>query len=359
MKILAFYLPQFHEIEDNNKWWGQGFTDWVNVKKAKPIFKGQTQPKIPLNNNYYDLSNPSTIKWQAKLAKEYGVNGWCIYHYWFNGKKLLEKPAEILLNHPEIEIEYCFSWANETWSRTWTGKEKEVLIEQSYGTESEWEDHFNYLLSFFKDKRYIKIDNKPMFVIYKSGSIPKCKEMMDLWNQLALNNGFEGVYFVETLNRGVKEKRNLEFSAKVEFEPAFIKRPIATNKVRIRRYIVRLINKLFKLRIPEVNKRHFAEEIKQIEKNLSVEGTFAGAFVGWDNTPRRDLAATYITSPTQREFKEYLKRKIQIGKNIYHTDFLFINAWNEWAEGTYLEPDIINKYKYLEVIKDIQKENYD
>ena len=152
-KIIAFYLPQFHEIEENNKWWGKGFTEWTNVKSGKPLFRGHYQPKVPLNNNYYDLSNISVMKEQAKLAKKYGVDGFCFYHYWFNGKKLLNKPLEQLIQNSNIDLSYCLSWANETWSRRWNGNEKEILIKQEYGGEKEWEEHIQYHLQFFMDKR--------------------------------------------------------------------------------------------------------------------------------------------------------------------------------------------------------------
>ena len=219
MKIIAFYLPQFHTIPENDTWWGKGFTEWVNVKKAKPLFKGHDQPRIPLNNNYYDLNNPETLKWQANLAHQYGVDGFCFYHYWFKGKLLLEKPAESLLKRENIALDYCFCWANEPWARTWDGRNRNVLMPQEYGGREEWKKHFDYLLPFFKDVRYIKENNKPMFVIYKSTLIEECRDMMDYWSELAVNNGFEGLFFVETLKKRFPDQRELPFSAKVEFEP--------------------------------------------------------------------------------------------------------------------------------------------
>ena len=160
MKIIAFYLPQFHNIPENDEWWGDGFTEWVNVKKAKPLFDGHVQPKEPLNDNYYNLLDDNIKIWQAKIAKEYGVYGFCYYHYWFNGKLLLEKPMEQMLNNKKIDIPFCISWANEPWTKAWVN-EKKVLIPQSYGGVNEWKEHFDYLLPFFKDERYIKVHNKP------------------------------------------------------------------------------------------------------------------------------------------------------------------------------------------------------
>ena len=164
MKIIALYLPQFHEIPENNEWWGKGFTEWTNVKTAKPSFKGQYQPRIPLNNNYYNLTDVRAQEWQAKLAKEYGIYGFCYYHYWFEGKMLLEKPAEIMLKNLSVDMPFCFCWANHTWLRAWADKSNRTLIKQTYGTEEDWINHFNYLLPFFKDERYIKEDGKPIMV---------------------------------------------------------------------------------------------------------------------------------------------------------------------------------------------------
>lgn len=356
MKIIAFYLPQFHAIPENDEWWGKGFTDWTNVRKASPLFKGQTQPKIPLNHNYYDLSNVDTIKWQAKLASKYNVYGWCIYHYWFNGKLLLEKPAELLLANKDIDISFCFSWANEPWARTWDGKNTDVLMPQFYGGQSDWRKHFEYLLPFFKDKRYIKEYNKPMFVIYKSSSINDCEEMMKYWNQLAIENGFDGIFFVETLKRWQPEKRELPFDAKVEFEPTGPKTISSLYWHRIKRRIKKLSNCILRTKIPYNDATPFSREADSALAIMSPKGTFAGAFIGWDNTPRKGLSGTYIKAPTKEEFKEYLKKKIKIGHEAYGTDYLFINAWNEWAEGTYLEPDVEHKYEYLEAVREVQLE---
>ena len=164
MKVLALNLPQFHEVPENNEWWGQGFTEWTNVKKAKPVYEGHVQPMEPIDGYYYDLSKPEDVIRQTELAKKYGVSGFVYFHYWYEGRKMLEKPCEILLAHPEADIEYCFCWANHSWTRAWDGKEQDVLLKQTYGGEDDWKAHLQYLLPFFKDERYIKRDNKPMFV---------------------------------------------------------------------------------------------------------------------------------------------------------------------------------------------------
>ena len=189
-KIIALYLPQFHAIPENDKWWGKGFTEWTSVKKAIPLLKNHHQPREPLKGNYYNLLDPEVRQWQADLAQKYGIYGFCYYHYWFNGKKLLEKPAEEILRLGKPSLPFCFSWANESWSRTWYSSKKEVLLKQEYGAEKEWESHFNYLLPFFKDERYIKVDNKPLFLIYKPSLILELDRMISFWEKLAIKEGF-------------------------------------------------------------------------------------------------------------------------------------------------------------------------
>lgn len=192
MKIIAFYLPQFHNIPENDEWWGDGFTEWVNVKKAKPLYEGHVQPKEPLDDNYYNLTDDDVKVWQSKLAKKYGVYGFCYYHYWFNGKLLLEKPMEQMLANPEIDTPFCICWANEAWTKAWVNSTK-MLIPQKYGEKKEWKEHFDYMLKFFKDDRYIKCDGKPLLVIYKPELIECGNEMIDYFQELAKEAGFPGL----------------------------------------------------------------------------------------------------------------------------------------------------------------------
>lgn len=354
--IITFYLPQFHCIPENDRWWGKGFTEWVNVRKAKPIFKGHEQPRLPLNGNYYDLSNADTIRWQASLANKYGVYGMCFYHYWFNGKLLLEKPAELLLSNPDIDMNFCFSWANEPWARTWDGKNHEIMQPQEYGTESDWQRHFDYLLPFFRDQRYIKEQNCPLMLIYKSQSIPCASDMMQLWNRLARNAGFDGIHFVETLRDGSMDPRDLPFKARVEFEPArtnFQQSFLALNYKRCRRYTLKAFNHLFHTSIPLNKPFKFADVARRSLQLVSPRGTYGGVFVGWDNTPRRGVASTIVSLPTNEEFARYLKAKIKQTQTTYHTNYVFVNAWNEWAEGAILEPDETHRYAYLETLKSV------
>lgn len=356
-KIIALYLPQFHSIPENDEWWGKGFTDWTNVKKAKPLYAGHAQPRIPLDNNYYDLSDVENLRWQTSLAEKYGVSGFCFYHYWFaGGKKLLEKPAELLLQHTDISLQFCFSWANEPWARTWDGKEHKVLMPQEYGDIHDWRDHFDYLLPFFRDSRYMKVGGKPMFVIYKTRSIPCCQEMMTEWIRWAKEEGLPGIHFVETLRDGNIDQRPLPIEARMEFEPARTDYQIPVVQLyyrRIRRRVVALVNNIFGTSIKHNTNWTFDYISQRALANLSPKGTYGGAFAGWDNSARRGLAATIIEPPTKEQFRSYLSAVMKKTEEVYHTDYVFINAWNEWAEGTYLEPDEMNKYSYLEVIKEL------
>lgn len=345
MKILAFYLPQFHEIPENNKWWGKGFTDWTNVKKAKPLVDGQYQPREPLNDNYYDLSDIEVMKWQSKIAQDHGIHGFCYYHYWFNGKKLLEKPLENMLKDKEVAIPFCFSWANEPWARTWDGRDTDVLMPQEYGNEKEWKEHFNYLLQFFNDERYIKEDNKPMMVIYKTMHIPRVEEMCEYWNKLAKENGFDGIYFVETLG-GVQDKPCLNISkAAIEFEPNLT---MANHDWSFFKKVFNKLRRIFNNGLSIFNYDSIWNEVFKRDVNRFDKELFLGGFIDWDNTPRKRFNGVVFKGSTPDKFENYISNQI-IRSNI--NGYIFINAWNEWAEGTYLEPDKKIGFKYLEAIK--------
>ncbi|MGL5229803.1 MAG: glycosyltransferase WbsX family protein [Cetobacterium sp.] len=342
-KLIAFYLPQFHRVKENDEWWGEGFTEWTNVKRSKPLYKNHNQPRIPLDNNYYDLSKKETLVEQAKLAKENNVFGFCFYHYYFNGKKLLEKPAEILLNNNDIDINYCFSWANEPWTRSWDGKTKDILMAQNYGELEDWKKHFEYLLPFFKDNRYIKKNNKPVFLIYRTNNIPNCEKMIDYWEKLSIESGFDGIYLIETLNSFQKTPILESSKAVVEFEPMLTMRHYLNPLTQIKRLIRKKIGMLDIVNYDEV-----WQKIISRDNNYSKERCL-GAFVGWDNTPRKGKKGLIIEGSTPEKFGKYLKKQIQ--KNT--SEFLFINAWNEWAEGTYLEKDTKNNKFFLKEVKEV------
>lgn len=362
MKVICMYLPQYHEVPENNKWWGEGYTEWTAVKKSKPIFKGHAQPKIPVNG-YYDLDKEfrETLLTQARLMKEYDVYGLCFYHYWFSGKLLLERPLEKLLKNPDIDIKFSLCWANESWSRTWDGNAKEILAKQEYGEKTEWKAHYEYLFNYFKDERYIKIDNKPMIHIYKSSDIPCFVEMMEYWNELARESGFNGLYIVVGNTMGNIETRGESFDAYYNFEPGYSLRH-KRNGIKKFIYFVECflkmkLNVIFKTKLMEhlIDGNEIYKLTTKNSKNiLSDKKTYYGTFPSWDNTPRRNYKGTVIKNCTPESFKDNLR---SIKKISDCNDFVYINAWNEWSEGAYLEGDTINGYEYLQAIKDVFYEN--
>ncbi|MCI8514244.1 MAG: glycosyl transferase [Lachnospiraceae bacterium] len=366
MKLIAFYLPQYHTIPENDEWWGKGFTEWTNVKKAKPVRKGQVQPKIPLHENYYCLLDDEVKKWQAENAKKAGIYGFCYYHYWFNGKMLLERPAEQMLQNKEIRMPFCFSWANEPWSRSWKGEAKDVIMAQSYGTREDWKKHFEYLLPFFRDERYIREDGKPMFLIYKPDIMPQCYEMLAYWNELAMAEGFKGMYFGCQFPTSFRYKENeKKFDFTVEFEPLYTRtarqdfRNISTGKGRLQlllRHPMRFMNLCLKKFCNKcLNRPIVFDYRKTCEIMTKREPYFAnavpGMFTSWDKTPRNGSRATIYAGSTPKLFEKYLKEQIRRAGSVYKTDYLFLTAWNEWGEGAYLEPDCENGYGYLEAVR--------
>lgn len=360
MKNIAFYLPQFHEVPENNLWWGEGYTEWMNVKKCKRLFPNHYQPRIPLNENYYSLDDINVMKWQAKLANKYGVDGFCFYHYWFgNGKKMLEKPVEKLRMHAEIEIEYCFAWANEPWSRTWQGPSggQEILIRQEYGNEEVWEKHFSYLLNFFKDIRYIKINNKPLFLIYRIGDIKCADKMFEYWDKMAKKEGFDGIYILSMLSYEEQIKISKYVSGTVDFEPGKSRREEKMLTGRFRQIKDLIIENIHNTKLVNgllCNFLDYDEVNSAMLKKKHNKGEYRGVFVNYDDSPRRGIRGTIVKGSTpqkfQRYFSENVKKSIKEGN-----EMIFINAWNEWGEGNYLEPDQRYGYAYLNAIRKVMK----
>lgn len=365
MKVMVFYLPQFHETMENNRWWGKGYTEWVGVREARPLYPGHYQPTEPASDNYYDLTNPETLRWQAKLAKENEIYGFCFYHYWFGRKLILEKPAQLLLENKDIQMNFCFSWANETWKRTWSRQEgnswnvvydegmpqqtQGILMKQEYGDRSEWHDHFMYFLPFFQDERYIKVDHKPVLILYKPREIKCLHAMLKMWNQLAVESGFAGLYIIATNDWDVQ---NPYIEANVIFEPAYsVKNPTAWRSI-VNEYVYKKREKGRK--IPLIySYSHTWEKIlsRQIQSSRK---TFLGGFVKFDKTPREGKNASLYLGASPEKFKKYFNRLVQMGKRMDH-EFVFLNAWNEWGEGAYLEPDKKYGKKYLYAVRDVMR----
>lgn len=359
MKVIAFYLPQYHTFPENDRWWGKGFTEWTNVKKAKPLFKGHYEPRVPLNNNYYCLLDKETWQWQIDLAHKYGVYGFCFYHYWFSGKKLMNKPIELFLNNPDLHQKFCICWANETFSRRWNGHEEDVLMKQEHGDEKEWREHFNYLLPFFKDPRYIKEDGKPLFILYKPEIFPNYTEMFELWNKLAIEAGLPGLKFgiQSAIWNNQKNVDDTHVDYRIMFEPGYTglrdghdaQYYAGSAKCKLFMKTHKLINS------QPISFHGYCHDI--IARKVTSDKFIPGLFVNWDNTPRKHSNGSVTLDNDPEYFGEVCDQLIQKAKNEYHKDMIFINAWNEWAEGCYLEPDEKYGYSYLENLCSALKKN--
>ncbi len=352
-QILAIYLPQFHIIPENDAWWGKGFTEWTNVKKAVPLFEGHLQPRIPMGHNYYDLANESVLPKQMKLAADYGIDGFCFYHYWFkDGKKLLEKPIEALLKSKSLPLNFMFCWANEPWTRTWDGSfgSKEILMDQEYGGEEEWKYHFYYLLDYFRREEYIKNDGKPVIAIYKECDIPERKKMLSLWDRLARDVGFNGIYVMLTHRKPSYIERRIYGDAIYDFEPFATFYRLTREEHNICQRECLVDGKSFRV-------YDYAKFCNFMINRLSFSGVDhnLGIFSGWDNSPRIGSRSEIVFENNYPEIFEYYFR-FQMQRSIdYQNSFLFINAWNEWGEGAFIEPDEEYGISYLQAIKNVKK----
>ena len=338
IKTIALYLPQFHEIKENNEWWGKGFTEWSNVKKSLPIFKGHHQPRKPGDKTnylgYYELTNSNVFKKQIELAKSHGIYGFGFYYYWFSGKTLLEKPLKIYLNNKDIKFPFLLIWANENWTKKWDGKDKEILIKQEYN-DKDPERFIQDIKKYLIDSRYIRINNKPVLGLYEPMKVPKLKETILIWKKKAKENRIGELFILVCLNENALNTINNAklFDAAYDFPPriAFGEYSVKFKKTFI---YSELIYKNLNFRINDIIINDFP--------------IFRGSMLEWDNCPRtRPCYIFDYYSPEQF----YIINKIIVDwtKRHYNNEnkFIFINAWNEWGEGSYLEPD--EKYGYASI----------
>ncbi|WP_193910855.1 glycoside hydrolase family 99-like domain-containing protein [Cellvibrio polysaccharolyticus] len=348
IKALAFYLPQFHPFPENDAWWGKGFTEWSNVAKAKPNYDGHYQPHLPIHNGFYDLRVPEVMVEQARLAKNYGIYGFNFYYYWFDGKVLMHKPFEMLLNNKDVDIKYCLTWANENWTRRWDGAENDVLIGQNH-CESDSIKFIEHLYQYFEDDRYITIDGKPVLIIYRANIIPDMAETIELWQRKAREAGFPGLYLIGAQTFGFKNPKEFGFDASMEFPPHTVK----SNKIND------------SLDIVNANFAGNIYDYEEVVRNSCTEKEFTykcfrTAMLSWDNTARKQDNSHTFANFTLLKYKQWLTH---IATRTHDTatlsdqeKFIFINAWNEWAEGTHLEPDRKHGYGYLQATYDVLKE---
>lgn len=364
VKVFAMYLPQFHQIPENDEFWGKGFTDWVTVKNARPLYEGHQQPRVPLNDNYYDLSVIENVLWQANLAKRSGIYGFGVYHYWFNNEKnLLTKPAEILRDSGKEGIKYFYIWDNGLWKRSWSNvdgndwapnidrkeqkkKGPKILIPYILGSEPDWAIHYNYLRTHFLSDNYVKIDNMPLFCIYNYNE--RIGEMCDYFNKLALDDGFNGIRFIFRNNKFYRiPSKDYVYN----YEPQHAGWGGLQNKIRnrIKKYLnISLGSKISFYDYDKIWRRILKDAQHQTNPKVVY-----GAFVGYDDSPRRGSSNSKIVKgASPQKFKEYIRRLVEITES-QNKEFIFLTAWNEWGEGAYLEPDTDNGYGYTDALKEV------
>lgn len=369
-KLLALYLPQYYETDYNSNWWGDGYTEWTACKQAKPLFKNHQQPKLPANDHYYDLSQKEEIVWQCKLAKEHGIDGFAIYQYYSvnnstygkkngqNGSMLLNVPTEIIRDNPDIDINYFLYWANHDWRKTWFGQDPTMLWRQQYGTKEDWVEFYNYNRDYFLDNRYIKVDNKPVYFIFAVWHFKEIEQFMECWNELAKKDGFDGIYFVKTDDAHSAAQLG-------PFDATYKREPFATfgKKSNVLDFISRGIQRKG---IPVLNKilNHVGTGIisykydyeklwRSILQNDLNSTVIPGCVADWDNTARKGYNGQILTGVSPQLFGKYFRLLMEKCR-ANDVRFVVINAWNEWAEGAYLEPDKVHGDAFLQEIEELK-----
>lgn len=341
-KLIAFYLTQYHITEENNKWWGEGFTEWVNVKRGVPMFEGHNQPRVPGDLGYYDLVEDPSIQYkQIEMAKSHDIYGFCYYYYWFEGKRLLRKPLDQFLENKDLRLPFCICWANETWSKRWDGQEHEVLMKQVHNRKTD-EQFIKEMLPMFKDERYIKIDGEPLLLVYRIELFPQPYQTIKRWRKTCKENGFKNIHVAIVQSFGIVNPKIYGADSAVEFPPHKIVGNRINEKV-----------------LPKGS--DFSGNIysyKEIVDNLStISGRdysmMAGSMLGWDNTARRLNASNIFAEFSPELYRRWLIRNHYYTKIYRNDSIMFVNAWNEWAEGTYLEPDLTYGTTFLEITKEV------
>jgi lipopolysaccharide biosynthesis protein len=354
-RVIAYYLPQYHPIPENNEWWGPGFTEWTNVAKAKPLFPGHNQPNIPADLGFYDLRNSETRELQAALAKEAGIEGFCYWHYWFgNGRQLLERPFDEVVKSGKPDYPFCVGWANEAWkAKVWSEdkyKKDKTLIDQLYPGDEDNELHFYSLQQAFLDKRYIRVDQKPFFLIYKPLQFSKLNEFIKQWNELARSTGLsDGFYFVGQID-SIDQKQQLEdigFDA-VTFTPRIAS--IFLKQKGLAYLFKKIKRKLFSH--PLLISYEDASEDFVIEEEDSIENVIPSIIPNWDHSPRSNNNALVLHESTPDLFRKNIIEALKaVEKKLPEHKIIILKSWNEWGEGNYIEPDLKFGKQYLEVLQ--------
>lgn len=358
IKPIAIYLPQFHPIPENDTWWGKGFTEWTNVTKAQPRFEGHYQPHLPADLGFYDLRLEEARLAQETMAKEFGIHGFCYYHYWFNGKLLLNEPLDRKLKNKAEDLPFMMCWANENWTRAWDGLDREVLLHQDYGFEDD-RVHMQHLITYFKDDRYIKIEGKPVFVIYRPRLFPDIEKTISIWREMVKEAGFPDLYIGFSQNHEhpfSPEEKGFDFG--FQFHPNFGTQSGGTiYGIDLMSRIKRRIRKKLHLELERFkyyfDYSDYSEKQKQVEFKKDI---YPGITPMWDNSARRKENPFILHDSTPEKYKSWLKHiKDNYPWESVPENFIFINAWNEWAEGNHLEPCQKWGTKYLEATKEVLK----
>ncbi|WP_306353549.1 glycoside hydrolase family 99-like domain-containing protein [Flavobacterium sp. '19STA2R22 D10 B1'] len=352
-RVIAFYLPQFHPIKENDQWWGKGFTEWTNVGKAKSLFKGHDQPRVPADLGYYDLRVSQTRIDQADMAREHGIEGFCYWHYWFgNGKRLIEQPFNEVVSLGEPDFPFCLAWANDSWeAKLWNSEgtsENKILQEQLYLGKEDYTLHFNELLSAFKDKRYIRVNNKPLFMIYKPLEFPDVSDFIKLWQDLAKENGLDGIHFIgQTANvKKIDEILSKGFDAVNVVRLTDYMKSGRSFKTKV---LDKLKRKLFSLPFVFEYKHVMKKFVGDEEKTVNV---IPSIIPNWDHTPRSGLGGQVFINSTPDLFGQHVKDVLNKIKDKPEEERItFIKSWNEWGEGNYMEPDLKYGLGYLKELK--------
>jgi peptidoglycan/xylan/chitin deacetylase (PgdA/CDA1 family) len=349
-RVIAFYLPQFHPIPENDLWWGKGFTEWANVAKAVPLYEGHFQPQIPADLGFYDLRLPEARDAQAEMAANFGVEGFCYWHYWFDGHRLLDRPFSEVLASGKPNFPFCLGWANHSWSGIWADEPNRKLIDQTYPGEADDKAHFEFLLKAFRDHRYITVDGKPLLVIFEPTDIPEARRCFDLWRELAVQAGLKGVYVVGINMLDYEKPAELGLDAVVLSTLAVVNtaNPLANEASRVLWGVRRKLS-LGGPRIVE-----YSEAIKHAVRDIDKFDceAYPCVFPRWDNTPRKGRKGLVLANSTPELFESHLQDAMMeiAGRDDEHK-LVFLKSWNEWAEGNYLEPDTKWGLQYLEALK--------
>lgn len=340
LKLICFYLPQFHTFKENDLWWGKGFTEWTNVKRSKPMFTNHIQPEIPNSDiGYYIMNNTSTIKKQIILAKSFGIYGFCFHYYWFSGKRIMEKIVDEYISDKSIDFPFCLNWANENWTRRWHGKDNEILIKQDYTMENII-NFMTQLIPIFNDKRYIRINDRPILLIYAPEQIPNLINVLKIWKKICIQKGEKEPFFVMCLTRENYNFLDFGFDYAVQFPPHQPWLIHEQNRLELQYYKVEGLNKNFRGRIYAYD--DIANSCIMSQNNM----IFPCVFPSRDNTPRR-LENSYIfVGASPKKYENWLANACEFSSKQKHK-FVFINAWNEWGEGAHLEPDSAWGYAWL------------